>query len=650
MIDVRARDNSGARNGLRFVLRGLSALLAVLFITSCGNDIFVVGTPIITLTVQRGNFTNYFVVIDEIEMTRKDGTVIELPTVSEQVDLANLGKFFQLLEAPAVGVGTYVSATFFLDYTSASVAVDIDGQSGPTTLIDDSTGTVPTVDTITVNFDPDNPLVITSQNSSVVNFNIDLEASNTVDYSGGLPATVHVHPMITLSAVPTYEKPVFARGLFVFVDTTNADFVMNTRPLHDVLNNPFGAMTVIPNDQTYWNINGNIYVGSAGLTILAGMSSQTYSLPIGVVGTPGNPFGDFTTIQPSMTAAQIYVGTSLESTIQDHITGIIASHTSNSINILGASLVDRLGEYGFTNLVAVTIAPSTIVRVDGVASPSPVPTVDTLSVGQYIDVAGQVNPNDPNFVNPDGTLNPDGLDATNGQVRIQPTTVWGTLVSGTTSSATVSLAPVGWIEHTEPTLLNFAGTGTSSSADATPANYVIATPTDQSATAAGTLLKFVGVTTPFSSGPPYFTASTVTPASSLPQQLIIEWTGNGSPNPFTDLAATGIFINLNDPTFTGTGARHVIRSGPQETDVLNLPNPNPSLLVVVPASPTPNPAYQYSVGNVLQNISVFSDPATFAQSIQYYTGAVNAVTKLVATGQYDGAGHFVATNIEISIY
>src|SRR5580658_1305836 len=181
MIDVRARDNSGARNGLRFVLRGLSALLAVLFITSCGNDIFVVGTPIITFTAQRGHFTSYIVTIDEIEMTRKDGTVIELPTVSERVDLANLEGFVHLLEVPAVGVGTYVSATFFLDYGSPYITVDAGGVSLPCTLTDSSTGTVPTVDTVTVTFDQNNPLVITSQQSAPVNFNIDLEASNTIN-------------------------------------------------------------------------------------------------------------------------------------------------------------------------------------------------------------------------------------------------------------------------------------------------------------------------------------------------------------------------------------------------------------------------------------------------------------------------------------
>jgi hypothetical protein len=70
MIDVRARDTSGARNGLRFLLRGLSAALVILFVTSCGNDLFIAGTPIVTLTVNHGQYTSYIVSIDEILMTR----------------------------------------------------------------------------------------------------------------------------------------------------------------------------------------------------------------------------------------------------------------------------------------------------------------------------------------------------------------------------------------------------------------------------------------------------------------------------------------------------------------------------------------------------------------------------------------------------
>ena len=634
MIDVRARNNSGARNGLRFLLRGLGALLAVLFITSCGNDIFVVGTPIVTFTAQRGHFTSYIVTIDEIEMTRKDGTVIELPTVSERVDLANLGNFVQLLELPAIGVGTYVSATFFLDYSTPYVTIDANGQAMTTTLVDSSTGLAPTVDTITVNFDPNNPLVISANQSSPVNFNIDLEASNTIDNTDGSTALVTVHPMFTVTAAPIYQAPVFSRGLFVFADTKTGGFVMNTRPLHDVLNNPFGALTVIPNDQTYWNINGVAMTGSAGLTALAALQSQTATLQIGVVSTPGNPFGNQNTIQPSMTAAQIYVGTSLESTIQDHLTGIVSSIQSpTQFELMGAALVDRLGLYGFTQYVPVTVAAaSTIVSQDGVVNNSL--NLNSVSIGQSIDVSGVV------VENPDGSDNPVSLDASFGQIRLQPTTLWGTLNSGTANSANVNLLLV---QNYEPTYLNFAGTG--STTDATAANYVLTTPVDESATAPGTLLNIVGLANPLGQGPPYFTASAVTPASSLPQQMIFEYGGNGSGSPFAAIVDNTLYVNLQDPDLS----QAVINSGPVSTPIANVPNPNPTLMAIIPATSQNQSEYLFTIGNTLNGIDVLSDPSALATRIPAFT-ALSPITKIVATGTYDNAGFFYATDIKIVGY
>ena len=638
MIDVRARNNSGARNGLRFLIRSLGALLAVLFITSCGNDIFVVGTPIITLTAQRGHFTSYIVTIDEIEMTRKDGTVIELPTVSERVDLANLPNFVQLLEVPAIGVGTYVSATFFIDYSTPYITIDANGQTLlASTLIDSSTGSTPTVDTITVNFDPDNPLEITSQQSSPVNFNIDLEASNTIDGNDATSATVTVHPMFTVTAQPVYQQPVFARGLFVFADTKANNFVMNTRPLHDVLNNPFGALTVLPNAQTYWNVNGVPMVGAAGLNALAALQSQTASLQIGVVATPGSPFGNLNNIQPNMTAAQVYVGSSLESTIQDHITGIVASIQGTTMQVMGAALVDRLGDYGFAQTVPVTVASSTLVSVDGVGSSN----LNAVSIGQFIDVSGQ------DTVTSDGLNNPTGLDATLGEIRMQPTTLWGVLNSATATTVDVSLSPVGLVQNYEPVpLINFFGTGTSSPAnDATVANYTVASPTDESATAPGTLLNIVGLTNAYGQGPPYFTANTITPATSLPQQLILEYAGSGSTIAFEAIVDNTLYVNLQNPDLSVA----VLNQGPSSTPVQNLPNPNPALIAIVPATGANQSQYLFTIGGTLNGATVFSDPSKLATQIPVFT-ALAPITKIVATGTYDGAGNFTATNIEIVGY
>jgi len=168
--------------------------------------------------------------------------------------------------------------------------------------------------------------------------------------------------------------------------------------------------------------------------------------------------------------------------------------------------------------------------------------------------------------------------------------------------------------------------------------------------AAPPLFQFVGLTNPFGQGPPDFNATTVTPATSLPQQLILEFAGNGSTNPFTGLAGAGLSVNLQDPTLAGT--LHVLRRGPAsaDVDVMTLPNPHPNVLVVVPATGSPQSQYLFSVGNVPNEISVFSDPQAFAVAVQTYTATATGVRKLVATGQYDGSGNFVATNIEIAVH
>src|ERR1700749_593746 len=111
-------------------LRGLSALLVLLLVASCGNDNFIAGTPVITLTTERGHFTSYIVTMASIYMTRKDGSVATLPTTGLRVDLAQISSFVNLLETPAFGQGDFVSATIELDYTAPYVTVDYQGNFG----------------------------------------------------------------------------------------------------------------------------------------------------------------------------------------------------------------------------------------------------------------------------------------------------------------------------------------------------------------------------------------------------------------------------------------------------------------------------------------------------------------------------------------
>jgi hypothetical protein len=653
-IDDRARNGSGARNGLRFALRGFSALLAILFVTSCGNDIFLVGTSVITLTAQRGNFTSYLVNIDEIEMTRKDGTVIELPIVNQRVDLANLGDTVQILGAPPIGVGEYVSATFLLDYSSAAITVAFNGQATATVLTDASTSTTPAVDTITVTFDPNNPLVINNQQTSLVNFNIDLEASNTIDfpaYSSPMPVTVH--PFFTATSQPVYTQPLFSRGVFVFADTKAGNFVMNTRPLHDLFNGEVGALTVIPNDQTYYNINGVTYTGAAGLTALAALQGQTATLQIGVFGTgPGTPtpIGSLNGIQPSFNATQVYAGTSQESTIQDHITGIVSGISGDTITVTGASLFmglslsEQIGNNidGYSQSIPVTVGSSTIVSADGVPGNY---NLQSVSVGQLISVSGVASVDTTTF-------NPTALDATGGQIRLEQTTLWGFLNSATPGSLSLQLLQLENFTYTSQTF-SFTGTGSSSGQDATAANYTVNTgSTDESATPANTFLQVTGLANTFGQGPPYFNATTITPASSLEQELVIEYSGTGSLSPFGQVSPVGISVNLTDAALSGTV--HSVITGVLSVDLLN--QSNPTTVQIIPATATATSPVLFGIGNLTVSTSsavspgetLFTDPTAFANRISGIVNGSLPVIKIVAKGTYDpNASTFTARYIEI---
>lgn len=651
MTDVRARTTTGARNGLRYLVYGCGLLLALLT-ASCGNTIFSVGTPVITLTAKPGRFASYIVTIGTIQLTRQDGGIVQLPVVNQRVDLANLSAYANLLEAPAVQIGTYVSATFVLDYSSAQISVKANGGVFPTTLYDGTTKTTPVAETIVVQFPPNQPFVISDQKSSVLSLDIDLEASNIIGAANAGSYQVTVKPFWNATSQPAFEKQVFARGLYVLADVKNNNFVMNVRPLHDVFNNPFGALKVNVNDQTYYNVNGVVYTGAAGLAAINALQNVYANLQIGAYGPPaGTPFADMSTITPVFNATQVYVGSSLESTLEDQVTGFVSGISGSVLTVRGATYVDRQGIFGFAETLPVTVGPGTVYSIDGVANVTP--TLSSISVGQAITVLGV----GAGAISTNGAVdNPTALDATGTvvpapQLRIQNTPVLATLVSAASAnSATVNLLTV---DHYEPTLVNFTGTGTP---NADPANYVITTPTDLTGTAPGTVLDINGTTTAFGQGPPYFTASSVTPDTQ--QELIIEWAGSGSTNPFSVVNQNGIAVNLADAALTtpstatvGTPTgRAVVVQGPlQKYDLLANPPPNPTQLVISFNTTDMQHPPAFGVGSVAVGSYMDTNTADFANHTQIVSNGTLPIMKLVAYGQYDPtSGIFSASRMTIN--
>jgi len=607
---------------------GFTALLA-----GCGNSTsFTPGTPVITLSDTSGEFATYRVTLDSISLTDSNGA-IAIPfqlTASEpdNVDLAALTDLTELLAVPAAPLATYKSATLTLDYSNARIWVNVNGQAVAATPVS-STGTALTTDSVTITFDPSHPLVISQGQSTRLAIDFNLAASNSIN-TATTPPTVTVRPFVVMTPAPADATVMRARGLLVTVQSGSSDFIMNVRPLID-LTLALGAVTVSTTAQTYFNVNGVTYTGAAGLNALASLPQNTI---IAAYGT----LGDLSGITPGFHATSVYVGTSLESPLADHITGVVSARSGNTLTVHGATLlsppipgVNFDYTTSYANNATVTIGSATVVSEDGVAASGLTPAA--ISVGQQLDVSGQ------------GTVDTAGnisLDATAGQVRIASTRLWGTLNSATAGSASLDILSLG---NFAPAGFNFAGTGTTA---ANPSAYAVNTGAlNESATAAGTLLQVDGIVNAFGSAPPDFTASAITAGTATEQQLVVEWINGGAPAPFISDSTAGLVVDLNNANL---GTIHEIRTGPVALDLKDPKSfPASPLITTVGADQS---KLQLAIGSatLTTGVSVFNSISGFATAVSSTFNGTNKIYRLVASGQYNsGTNTFVASRISVAL-
>lgn len=614
---IRARQRTGAFRALRASILAAGAGLAAVLAGCSANTRVSNGTPVITATAQAaGDFSAYVVSIYGITLKRKDGYVDYLPPgqygFEELVDLTRRVDLTELMQASGVPTGTYTQASITLDYSSGTGSVIyLKGQSKAAT-VEDTSGNPPTTITFTVNFDPAHPLVIGLNHSTRLALDFDLAASNSIDLSTN---TVTVRPFVVANPAPIDTQLVRARGLLVTTDTSASHYVENTRPFEDSYYGPVGAVQVNTSATTYFNVNGAVYEGGPGLAAVDALPANT---PITAYGA----IGDLSTITPAFTASAVYAGTAVANTAFQQVKGIVTARSGDSLTVTGIEYIYPEGTssipFTYYATSTVKVGPSTLVTEDGESSASV--SQQSISVGQRIDAVGAGTVSSANVVT---------LDATSGWVRLQSTPVWGTLSAGAAGSATLALLGIG---PYAPSAFHFAGTGTSSANDANPASYLVNTGTvDESATAAGTLLRADGFVTPFGSAPPDFTATAVATGSSQETDLIVAWT-SGTTSPFTSYDSTSLAVNLS-----GANVAKVV-TGPQSTTLTGTP------------SVTISGATQLAIGNDTNGISVFNTPAGFASDLTSTLNGSTSVFKLVAIGSYDSATNtLTATRVDLAL-
>ncbi len=609
-----ARAIRGASGTLRTSICAVGAALAIALAGCSATTNVRNGTPVLTLGSEAaGEFSSYSVGLATVTLTRSDGYVAYAHATDQQVDLTRRTNLSELFNATGVPTGTYKSMTISLDY--ASPIIYLKGQT-TAAKVENSAGTVnPGTITETVNFSPNHPLVVGLNKSTQVAINIDLAASNSVDASTN---TVVVKPFIVATVQPYETNPLRARGQIVISYPNKGNFVENIRPFDDTYysDGDVGALTVNTSSSTYFNVDGKTYTGTAGLTALANLSS-------GITVTAYGALADLSTITPSLNATAVYAGTTVISQGNEALRGIVTARSGNTLTLQGAEYVCQEGPcfpsaaFSYFQTAKVTMGSGTVVSEDGV--PASGLSTQSVSVGQQITALGIGTVSSSNALT---------LNASPGQIRMQPTQLWGTLSSGAAGSATLNLLEVG---NYSPSTFNFAGTGVTSSADANPASYTLNTGSfDASTLSSGTLISASGIATPFGSAPPDFQASAVTNMANGPSTLVVEWS-SGTTSPFTTYGASGLVVNLGNTSITSA----IMRTGPQSVQLSSLAS-SPTIVAGC-ASGTCTGNSEYAIGKASSGINVYDSPSSFLSGLSSTLNGSNQVFKVVAIGTYDAS-------------
>jgi len=611
------------RVGAGSILRALVTASFLFLVGSCGNTTFYNGTPVVVMTGTNSHFTSFIVSIDSITLTRDDGNVFNGLSLAEQVDLSRVVDLSQLLEAPAIPTGNYKQGTITLDFSAPIITYDSNGQSVGLTATDNAGAALTSV-TLTFNFDPNHPLVINYQQGVNLGLEFDLAASTIVNAAAG---TMTFTPMVVVSTQLANNNPVAVRGLFLITQPGSNTFILNSLPAYDynLYGATFGAVNVVVDSNTAYDLNGVVYTGSAGLNAMNGLALNS------VVAVRGN-ITDISGVTPVLHATQVLAGNSQEGPLVDHVTGTVSARSGNTITLHNAFEVLRASafqSYGlpllyFYNDATVVLGSTTIMTTDGSGAAT---SASAISVGQQIEAIGQAS-NDQTS----GALT---MDVTQGEVRVQPTRVWGTLTSATAGTLQANLAAIG---PSEVSAYNFAGTGVSSASDTNPATYMVNTGTlDESATPTSTPLRMDGFVSPYGSAPPDFNASAVASSPAVDSLLQIEWPA-GTLAPFSSSNSTGLVVDLTNSAMTSA----TIDMGPFSVPVSTL---SASPMIV----PDPN-GTNFSVGAGTQAVmNTFLTFAGLVTQIGTELSASRPMRKLVAVGHYDpGTNTFIAKQVDLA--
>ena len=617
----------------RLPFRLLVAAGLALMLAACGSSTTLhPGYPVVTVTGTNSGlkFASYVVSVDQITLTEQNGAVVSLLSVAQQVDLAKAASISELVSAYSVPYGTYVSASILLDYTAASISVNINGSPVAASFAGVGDTALSTV-SVVVTFDPAKPLVVALNEATPVHFDFDLLAFNTIAYSP-IPGVI-VDPYVTLTPAALDQTPVRARGSFVVQQDTG--FIMNLRPFYN-FSALLGAVVVYPTADAYYNINGVVYRGPDGLAAMTDLPEATVTVAYGTVTGLSGP-DSTTATNPTMSATEIYAGTAQENGLS-YVAGMISARSGDVLTVKGATLNYYSGGQSFYPNALVTIDAGLPVAMDGVVVSGL--NSQSLSVGQAVYISGSATDSAGNVtVDASGNLLLDAATSAGGTARLNHTRLWGVLTAATPTTATFDVVSLGIYAADG---YNFAGTGASTPAN--PAAYLVNPGTVAIDSAVGSFFAIDGDVTAFGTAPPDFTATSLVAGSDTEQTLVVQWP-LGEVAPFSSASSAGYVVDLSKVSL---GQIQGVFTGP--TSILLKTLPASPLITTTGADQSALVLSVGSAATTTTGVSVFSTPGGYYTGVHAALNGTNKLRALVAVGHYDILSNtFVAQRISMAL-
>lgn len=577
------------------------------------------GTVLVGFTDADGDFLNYTVDVLSLTLETADGRTVEVMPNKTRTNFTDYVDLTELVSAVNVPPATYVAGTISLDYDSAEVFVEA-GNAAKEAVVTDLDGNRLSQTDLKIVLSNRDQLTVAKRRAHLLQLDFDLAASHEVDIVP-TPATAASAQFIAAEVHPVDEKDIRVRGPLLAVSEDDMSYTIAIRPFNDRVSD-FGRFTVYVTDDTEFEVDGEMWLGSEGLRALDAAGPGTPTIAKGTLNVTDREF----------TADLVLAGSSVPGHGRDAVVGNIIKRDGNFLTIRGATVIPRAlsvdRRVHFHDDVVVEIGPDTKVFKDGYRRSDL--GIDALSIGQRVTIRG----NQPAPTT--DALAPQILfDATEGAVRMHVTRLSGIVNTVMPGQTDITLHS---IDRRRPGIFDFSGTGPSADLDADPDNYEIRTDNLSLANfSTGKPIAARGFPTAYGMAPPDFAGRTVIDYTDVRSALGVGWGAAGTMAPFVSMGTDGLILDNDNPDID---QRHYIKQGPVLIDLTTLPD-----TTIVPRE----------TGRMLfslksqDSLRLYSDWDDFVGDLINSLGSAQSARSMYAYGKYDVDSN-VFTAYKLGVY